>query len=75
MQALAIIQGYYRFTLDINQAYLIGHAEKNQRYPLRYPEGPIRDAHRDPKTGKERYALCGGNINGLPTAGRVFAKE
>jgi hypothetical protein len=66
--------GMHRFAGDINQAYLIGQAEKDQQYAVRYPEGPIRDAHRDNK-GNEQYALLIGNVYGVPTAGRVFAKE
>ena len=39
----------------------------------RYPEGKIRDMHR--VNGQETYALVVGNVYGLPTAGRTFAKE
>ena len=67
--------GLHRFAGDLEQAYLIGHAEKSQQYPVRYPEGPIREAHRDPVSGQERYALLIGNVYGVPTAGRVFGKE
>jgi hypothetical protein len=40
---------------------------------MRYPEGWIRDQHRD-KKGDEKYLLCLGNIYGLPTSGRVYAE-
>ena len=74
LMALYAGLGWTSFVYDINQAYLIGTAEQDQRYPLRYPEGPIRDAHRD-KNGKERYMILQGNVYGVPTAARVFAKE
>ena len=75
LQAMGTMYGWKEFTYDVKQAYLLGKAEKDQQYPVRYPEGPIRDAHRCPKTGEERYALVTGNIYGIPTAGRVYAKE
>ena len=46
--------GLHQFAGDLEQAYLIGHAEKSQQYLVRYPEGPIWEAHRDPVTKKER---------------------
>ena len=75
IQALCVILNYVRISCDILQAYLIGKAEEDQQYPVRYPEGRIRDAHRDPTTGEERYALLVGNLYGMPTASRVFSKE
>jgi hypothetical protein len=61
--------------MDIMQAYLIGKAEEDQQYTVRYPEGRIREEHRDPITGEERYAILVGNLYGMPTASRVFSKE
>ena len=49
---------------DIVQAYLLGKAEQDQQYPVRYPEGEIRDMHR--VNGQETYALVVGNVYGLP---------
>ena len=57
------------------QAYLIGKAEDDQQYPVRYPEGRIREEHRDPNTGEERYALLIGNLYGMPTARAIVAAE
>ena len=76
LMALYAALGWTSFVYDINQAYLtcIGAAEQDQQYPLRYPEGPIREAHRD-KNGKERYMILKGNVYGVPIAARVFAKE
>ena len=55
------------------EAYLIGKAEPNQQFPMRYrPAGKYREEHRDPDTGEERYALITGNLYGLPTSARVF---
>ena len=34
--------------MDIMQAYLIGKAEPNQQFPMRYPAGKYREEHRDP---------------------------
>ena len=64
-----------RVTMDIMQAYLIGKAEEDQQYTVRYPEGRIREEHRDPATGEERYAILVGNLYGMPTASSVFSKE
>jgi hypothetical protein len=75
IQGLVVLFGFVRCTLDIMQAYLIGKAEEDQQYPVRYPEGRIREEHRDPNTGEERYALLIGNLYGMPTASRVFSKE
>ena len=75
MRAFEVLLGWEPIDWDIAQAYLLGRAEKDQRYPVRYPEGPIRDMFRCPKTGKERLALVVGNIYGLPPAGRTYAKE
>lgn len=74
LMALYAALGWTSFVYDINQAYLIGEAAPGQTYPLRYPEGPIRDAHRD-KDGNERYMVLKGNVYGVPTAARVFAIE
>ena len=74
LMALYAALGWTSFVYDINQAYLIGEAAPGQTYPLRYPEGPIRDAHRD-KEGKERYMVLKGNVYGVPTAARVFSIE
>jgi hypothetical protein len=75
IQALVVLFGFKRVTLDVLQAYLIGKAEEGQQYPMRYPAGRIREEHRDPKTGEERYALLIGNLYGMPTASRVFSQE
>jgi hypothetical protein len=56
-------RGWRRVTFDINQAYLLGNATADAQYPMRYPEGWIRDQHRLPN-GDERYLLCLGNIYG-----------
>ena len=72
--ALYAALGWTSFVYDINQAYLIGEAAPGQTYPRRYPEGPIRDAHRD-KDGNERYMVLKGNVYGEPTAARVFSIE
>ena len=74
LSALCAVLGWTRVTFDINQAYLLGRAPEEARFPMRYPEGWIRDKHRD-KNGDERYLLCLGNIYGLPTSGRVYADE
>ena len=42
---------------------------------MRYPAGRIREQHRDPATGEERFALLIGNLYGMPTASRVFSLE
>jgi hypothetical protein len=74
ISALCAILGWRRVTFDINQAYLLGNATADAQYPMRYPEGRIRDQHRLPN-GDERYLLCLGNIYGLPTSGRTYAIE
>ena len=74
LMALYAALSWTSFVYDINQAYLIGEAAPRQTYPLRYPEGPIRDAHRD-KDGNERYMVLKGNVYGVPTAARVFSIE
>jgi hypothetical protein len=38
--------GWTRCTYDINQAYLLGKAEANQRFAMRYPEGRIRESYK-----------------------------
>eukprot|EP01046_Picozoa_sp_COSAG06_P105848 COSAG06_NODE_52110_length_307_cov_6.990385_1_plen_68_part_01 len=54
------------------QAYLIGKAEEDQQYTVRYPEGRIREEHRDPTTRCVRLsqmqpdATPRGAITGLP---------
>ena len=75
IQALSVLFSGVRVTMDIMQAYLIGKAEEDQQYTVRYPEGRIREEHRDPTTGEERYAILVGNLYGMPTASRVFSKE
>ena len=75
IQALCVLFNFVRATMDIMQAYLIGKAEKGQQYPVRYPAGRIREAHRCPITGEERYALLIGNLYGMPTASRVYSIE
>jgi hypothetical protein len=74
LSALSALLGWTRVTFDIAQAYLLGRAPPEQQYPMRYPEGWIRDQHRQPN-GDERLLLCLGNIYGLPTSGRVYATE
>ena len=72
---LTVLFGWTRVCMDIMQAYLIGRAEPNQQYPVRYPAGKYREQYRDPDTGEERYALITGNLYGLPTSARVFSQE
>ena len=36
---------------------------------------PPRDAHRDPKTGEERFAVLKGNLYGDPNSARLWQKE
>ena len=75
LRAFEVLLGWTPTDFDIAQAYLLGKAELDQRYPMRYPAGPIREFYRDKKSGKETYALVVGNVYGLPTAGRTYAKE
>ena len=80
MKCIAVLLGWTRFAFDLVQAYLMGKAEEDQQYPVRYPEGRIRNKYRKPKSdkfpeGEETYAIVIGNVYGIPTAGRVFAAE
>ena len=74
LSAMCAILGWTRVTFDIEQAYLLGRASVDAQFPMRSPEGWIRDQHRLPN-GEERYLLCLGNIYGLPTSGRTYAVE
>ena len=75
LQAFACMYKLHRDAADCVQAYLIGTPSPDQHYPVRYPEGPIRDRHRDPDTNLERYAVAVGNVYGIPIAGRTWANE
>ena len=48
---------------------------KDLGFQPRYPDGPIRERHRDKKTGEERFAVAIGNIYGIPMAGKTWANE
>ena len=74
LQIIAVTFNFVRFAYDITAAYLSGTAREDQRFPVRYPEGKIRDQHRDPHTGEERYAILIGNLYGLPQSARVWAQ-
>ena len=74
MQALAVGLSFQRFAADINQAYLHSEMPESEWIPVRYPEGPVRDKHRDPTTGEERYAILRGNLYGNPTAARAWQR-
>ena len=73
LRALEVLLDWTPADFDIVQAYLLGKAEPDQQYPVRYPNGEIREMFR--VNGEETYALVVGNVYGLPTAGRTFAKE
>eukprot|EP01049_Picozoa_sp_SAG25_P005242 SAG25_NODE_352_length_9272_cov_9.627385_7_plen_139_part_00 len=55
IQATIALFGWTRCTYDINQAYLLGKAEANQRFAMRYPEGRIRESYKI--NGGETFAI------------------
>jgi hypothetical protein len=75
LQAFACMFNMHRYAVDAIQAYLIGTPSPDQHYPVRYPDGPIRERHRDKKTGEERFAIAIGNVYGIPSAGKTWANE
>ena len=77
IQALTVLFGFTRVTLDILQAYLIGKAEKDQQYPMRYPAGRIREQHRDPTTGDKlaETATDGANLPPVAPIGAAWWRQ
>ena len=75
MQAVALAERMKRAAVDVCQAYLHAKRDKSEWIPVRYPDGPPRDAHRDPKTGEERFAILKGNLYGDPNSARLWQKE
>ena len=58
LQAFACMFNMHRYAVDAIQAYLIGTPSPDQHYPVRYPDGPIRERHRGGTWGR-RLAASG----------------